>query len=114
MGQSPNLLGGPISPNQSGLQPTLQGVKVPDEELTPQQRQHREAQLAALRKMQILLFPEHKEDSIPPLDQQQGANPGSSCAPTNMPPVSAPSMDWHKIQNPFMDGKNKVSIISYF
>ena len=35
------------------------GVKVPDENLTPQQRQHREEQLATLRKMQQMLFPEH-------------------------------------------------------
>jgi Cdc6-like AAA superfamily ATPase len=36
-----------------------QGVKIPDENLTPQQRQHREEQLATIRKMQQLLFPEN-------------------------------------------------------
>ncbi|KAG8234816.1 hypothetical protein J437_LFUL015174 [Ladona fulva] len=41
-------------------QPSLTGVKVPDENLTPQQRQHREEQLATLRKMQQMLFPEHQ------------------------------------------------------
>ncbi|CAN8004668.1 unnamed protein product [Ixodes hexagonus] len=34
------------------------GVKVPDENLTPQQRQHREEQLAMIRKMHQLLFPD--------------------------------------------------------
>lgn len=38
----------------------MSGVKVPDENLTPQQRQHREEQLATLRKMQQMLFPEHQ------------------------------------------------------
>ncbi|XP_061401605.1 protein BCL9 homolog [Musca vetustissima] len=38
--------------------PTLQGVKVPDENLTPQQRQHREEQLAKLKKMNKFLFPD--------------------------------------------------------
>lgn len=38
--------------------PSLQGVKVPDENLTPQQRQHREEQLAKLKKMNQFLFPE--------------------------------------------------------
>nr|CAD7587320.1 unnamed protein product [Timema genevievae] len=41
------------------LQPSLTGVKIPDESLTPQQRQHREEQLATLCKMQQMLFPEH-------------------------------------------------------
>ncbi|KAL9873505.1 BCL9 domain-containing protein legless isoform 2-T3 [Glossina fuscipes fuscipes] len=39
--------------------PSLQGVKVPDENLTPQQRQHREEQLAKLKKMNQFLFPEN-------------------------------------------------------
>ncbi|ACY70529.1 hypothetical protein DVIR88_6g0066 [Drosophila virilis] len=42
---------------------SLQGVKVPDENLTPQQRQHREEQLAKLKKMNQFLFPE--QDSGP-------------------------------------------------
>ncbi|XP_054709210.1 protein BCL9 homolog [Uloborus diversus] len=45
---------------------TLSGVKVPDENLTPQQRQHREEQLAMIRKMQQLLFPEQQ-----PIDPEQ-------------------------------------------
>lgn len=39
---------------------SLQGVKVPDENLTPQQRQHREEQLAKLKKMNQFLFPENE------------------------------------------------------
>lgn len=38
---------------------SLQGIKVPDENLTPQQRQHREEQLAKLKKMNKFLFPEN-------------------------------------------------------
>lgn len=49
--------GNPISPGFG--HPKLQGVKVPDENLTPQQRQHREEQLATLRRMQKMFFPEH-------------------------------------------------------
>lgn len=48
------------SPSLSNMQPSLQGVKVPDENLTPRQRQHREEQLATIRKMQQMLFPEHQ------------------------------------------------------
>lgn len=60
--QSPTIVTsavGPTSPSMTGsLQPSLQGVKVPDENLTPQQRQHREEQLAKLKKMNQFLFPE--------------------------------------------------------
>ncbi|EDX15203.1 GD24381 [Drosophila simulans] len=42
---------------------SLQGVKVPDENLTPQQRQHREEQLAKIKKMNQFLFPEN-ENSV--------------------------------------------------
>ncbi|BFG06762.1 protein BCL9 homolog [Drosophila madeirensis] len=45
---------------------SLQGVKVPDENLTPQQRQHREEQLAKIKKMNQFLFPEN--------DNASGAN----------------------------------------
>lgn len=51
------------------------GVKVPDENLTPQQRQHREEQLATIRKMQQLLFPEQQQ-----MDQAQ-AGMGSNMGP---------------------------------
>lgn len=113
MGHSPNLLGGTTSPGPGGLQPSLQGVKVPDENLTPKQRQHREVQLATLRKMQMILFPGHKEDQSGNAltDTTQGTT--VSCPSTNVPPVGvpnqcSPSMDWHKLQHQFLDGKNKV------
>lgn len=53
----------------------ISGVKVPDENLTPQQRQHREEQLAMIRKMQQILFPEQQ------MDPSQGG------MPPNMGPV---------------------------
>lgn len=53
------------SPSLANMQPSLQGVKVPDENLTPQQRQHREEQLATIRKMHQMLFPEHQSMGIP-------------------------------------------------
>ncbi|XP_042894804.1 protein BCL9 homolog isoform X1 [Parasteatoda tepidariorum] len=57
--------------NQGSIGPTtLTGVKVPDENLTPQQRQHREEQLAMIRKMQQLLFPEQQQ-----MDQCQSGIP---------------------------------------
>lgn len=59
------------SPSLASMQPSLQGVKVPDENLTPQQRQHREEQLATIRKMQQMLFPEHQGIGINP-DNPQG------------------------------------------
>lgn len=111
MGHSPNLLGGTTSPGPGGLQPSLQGVKVPDENLTPRQRQHREVQLATLRKMQLMLFKD--EQSANALaDTTQGTT--VSCPTANVPSVGpvpnqcSPSMDWHKLQHQFLDGKNKV------
>lgn len=114
MGHSPNLLGGATSPGPGSLQPSLQGVKVPDENLTPKQRQHREVQLATLRKMQMMLFPGHKEEPGNTLDTTQGT--AVSCPSSNVPPVGVPnqcpsSMDWHKLQHQFLDSKNKVRIL---
>lgn len=70
-------------------------MKVPDENLTPQQRQHREEQLATLRKMQQMLFPEHHspgEQQPPPVSVHcsvsvSGSVPGASvpqCPPTSI------------------------------
>lgn len=114
MGHSPNLLGGTTSPGPGGLQPSLQGVKVPDENLTPRQRQHREVQLATLRKMQLMLFKDEQSGN-PLADTTQGTT--VSCSTANVPPVGSvpnqcsPSMDWHKLQHQFLDGKNKVRIL---
>ncbi|XP_015599762.1 collagen alpha-1(III) chain isoform X2 [Cephus cinctus] len=116
MGHSPNLLGGNTSPGPGGLQPSLQGVKVPDEQLTPQQRQHREVQLATIRKMQEILFRECKDEAGGPLDPAQGT-PVTSGPPTNVPSTGpqgqCPSVvDWHKSVGigQFLDGKNKVGV----
>ncbi|KFM59870.1 Protein BCL9-like protein, partial [Stegodyphus mimosarum] len=68
---------------------TLTGVKVPDENLTPQQRQHREEQLAMIRKMQQLLFPEQQQ-------MEQGQN--------NMGPVLAGMPQQHGPQSRFGPG----------
>ncbi|XP_026824047.1 protein BCL9 homolog isoform X2 [Ooceraea biroi] len=114
MGHSPNLLGGTTSPGPGNLQPSLQGVKVPDENLTPRQRQHREVQLATLRKMQMMLFPGHKDEAGNTLTDAQGT--AVSCPPTNVPPVGVPnqcnptSLDWHKLQHQFLEGKPKSTI----
>lgn len=111
---APNLLGGPQSPLSGGLQPSLQGVKVPDENLTPQQRQHREEQLATIRKMQMMLFPEQKDIPGGSIDPSQVTPQMPNCPQGGLPPVSVsnqcgPAMvDWHKMQNPFVDGKPKV------
>jgi len=48
----------------------VSGVQVPDENLTPQQRQHREEQQATLRKLQLVLFPENSNSSGGPSQQQ--------------------------------------------
>lgn len=65
LGHSPCITStAPTSPSLAGLEPSLQGVKVPDEDLTPQQRQHREEQLATLRKMQQMLFPEENPGAM--------------------------------------------------
>ena len=114
MGHSTHLLAGTTSPGPGGLQPSLQGVKVPDENLTPQQRQHREVQLATIRKMQMMLFPEHKEELPGSLEAAQGVGSTFSCLPSNVPSGSIlnqcpPAMDWHKLQQQFLDGKGKVS-----
>ncbi|KAH8035168.1 hypothetical protein HPB51_004409 [Rhipicephalus microplus] len=60
------------------------GVKVPDENLTPQQRQHREEQLAMIRKMQKLLFPDQQvmgNATGPPGQQQQQQQTGAPQQP---------------------------------
>lgn len=62
------------------------GVKVPDENLTPQQARHRQEQLAMIRKMQQILFPEQQS-----MDQVQNAM-GSNMGPHmgGMPPQQQP------------------------
>ncbi|XP_060843581.1 protein BCL9 homolog [Rhopalosiphum padi] len=64
----------PIGSGNSSLGATshhsLTGVQVPDENLTPQQRQHREEQQATLRKLQLVLFPENSNSGGGPSQQQ--------------------------------------------
>ncbi|XP_044251279.1 protein BCL9 homolog [Drosophila takahashii] len=55
---------------------SLQGVKVPDENLTPQQRQHREEQLAKLKKMNQFLFPENESSVGANVSSQMPKIPG--------------------------------------
>lgn len=103
------------SPSLSNMQPSLQGVKVPDENLTPQQRQHREEQLATIRKMQQMLFPENQAvenqgQGEPPPQQQHGMmHNNQQPPPGNMqgPPISA-QMEWQKLQHQFYEDRNKV------
>ncbi|XP_017781027.1 PREDICTED: protein BCL9 homolog isoform X2 [Nicrophorus vespilloides] len=71
------------SPSLANVQPSLQGVKVPDKDLTPQQRQHREVQLSTLRKMQEMLFPEATNSN-------PTGTPTSGAPTTGPPPVSEP------------------------
>ncbi|XP_066586402.1 protein BCL9 homolog isoform X2 [Prorops nasuta] len=113
-GHSPNILGGTTSPSPGGLQPSLQRVKVPNENLTPEQRQKREYKLATIRQMQMAFFLQHKEEPTSNLDTSQGT-PVSTCPPTNVPPAVVPSqcppsMEWQKLQHPFPDNKNKVGV----
>uniref|UniRef100_A0A1B6CK17 B-cell lymphoma 9 beta-catenin binding domain-containing protein n=1 Tax=Clastoptera arizonana TaxID=38151 RepID=A0A1B6CK17_9HEMI len=115
----------PADPLSLGSNHSLAGVKVPDENLTPQQRQHREEQLATLRKMQQMLFPEHHSPIDNPLPPA-GATP-TNHSPTDLEevmPLSAdtadmilshhknqPGMvtqnDWQKLQLQFYEERNK-------
>lgn len=119
------------SPSLSNMQPSLQGVKVPDENLTPQQRQHREEQLATIRKMQQMLFPENQsvdnqggEGNLDMQQQQQqqqsqqqqqqssqqqqqhGMMHNNQQQPPG-PPIAA-HMEWQKLQHQFYEDRNKV------
>lgn len=60
-----------------------------------------------------MLFPERKEEGpgSGPLDPAQGAPQAPGQGVTNVPNVSSagpPTVDWHKLQHHFFDGKNKV------
>lgn len=121
LGQSPNICGRSTSPGIGGPgQPSLQGVKIPDEDLTPEQRHHRDAKLATLRQLHIKLFKPDNELGGP-LDPTQIPT-GTNLPATNVPvqpPVTTASgqqcptkLDWNTTLNPFInDGKNKVIYI---
>ncbi|VVC89263.1 unnamed protein product [Leptidea sinapis] len=78
---------------QPGPKVSSVGVKIPDENLTPQQRAHREEQLATIRKMQQLLFPEsgsNPNQSGDGSQQNQDINPpNSSASMMSFPPMSS-------------------------
>lgn len=104
--QSPSSIGnlplGAISPNLAGsMKPSLQGVKVPDENLTPQQLQHREEQLAKLKLLKCHFLPELGPSNMPGggLGVPGGSVPGtpSECniagdGGPNGPPCKIPMM----------------------
>lgn len=107
LGHSPVMGGG--SPSLASMQPSLQGVKVPDENLTPQQRQHREEQLATIRKMQQMLFPEHQGMPATAGELQHG-EPHEGHMDMPRPHVNMPlsaQMEWHKLQHQFMEERSK-------
>lgn len=96
---------GSTSPGLGGMTPSLQGVKVPDANLTPQQRQHREEQLAKLKEMNCLLFPEHMPGECLINDtDQQGAGSGGP-PPCKMAQLSAPSGPTRGANAPNMGGE---------
>ncbi|XP_028025562.1 collagen alpha-1(I) chain-like isoform X4 [Bombyx mandarina] len=64
------------------------GVKIPDENLTPQQRAHREEQLATIRKMQQMLFPESGGNNV-----NQGSGDNSQAPNDINPPNSTANMN---------------------
>ena len=115
----------------------LTGVKVPDENLTPQQRQHREEQLATLRKMQQMLFPEHQSPMPeggnvsqpsdvmmqhgmgPMMGMGPGGGPGGTMpqkglmmgglgGPNQITPTSvAAQIEWQKLQQQYFEERKK-------
>lgn len=116
---SPHSLGDTNCSSPGSLQPSLQGVKVPDENLTPQQRQHREESLATIRKMQILLFSDRKESPEGSLPTTQG-NQTQTFKPegVNSPAISpldnfSSGVDWDKLENQLIDTKNKANTDNY-
>lgn len=99
---------------------SISRVKIPDEDLTPQQRQHREEQLATLRKMHELFFSRENQSNM---SQNPNGGPMPNMGdPNQMPGVSqggggAQRMDdmlnsmgdsdWQKMQIPFFDERVK-------
>ncbi|CAK1595440.1 unnamed protein product [Parnassius mnemosyne] len=98
----------PADSSDSPCQPGPKaGVKIPDENLTPQQRAHREEQLATIRKMQQMLFPESGSNSGPGpgegSQQSNEHNPPNSTANINMP---FPPMSGMGPNGPMVSGPN--------
>lgn len=67
---------------------SISAMKVPDANLTPQQRQHREEQLSMLKKMHEMLFPEQippPQEAATPREAAQNSTAAPAC--TSAPPV---------------------------
>lgn len=98
------------SPSLTNVQPSLQGVKVPDEDLTPQQRQHREEQLATIRKMQEIFFPENNQSMDPAASGGGPSNVPPDPSIPSMPPQPPgqsmpPQLEWQKMHHQFYDDR---------
>lgn len=81
--QSPTSMGnlplGAVSPNMANsMKPSLQGIKVPDNDLTPQQLQRREEKLAQIKMIKDRFLPEFEPSNIPggSSGPVPGGNPG--------------------------------------
>uniref|UniRef100_A0A1B0DLN7 B-cell lymphoma 9 beta-catenin binding domain-containing protein n=1 Tax=Phlebotomus papatasi TaxID=29031 RepID=A0A1B0DLN7_PHLPP len=100
----------------------VQGVKVPDENLTPQQRQHREEQLAMIRKMHLMLFPEQSDDPQHdggPADEDKHQTAAGGHCPDYLPcptqPMAAPGgayakmapQDWTRLQHQYCEEQQR-------
>jgi len=103
------------SPSLLNVQPKLQGVQVPDENLTPQQRQHREERLASIRKMHQILFPESQSDAAAAAaagasEGMSGISPGGATPMGNVAPPGQPTahLEWQKLANQFFDDRTKI------
>uniref|UniRef100_A0A1I8MNF6 B-cell lymphoma 9 beta-catenin binding domain-containing protein n=2 Tax=Musca domestica TaxID=7370 RepID=A0A1I8MNF6_MUSDO len=94
---SAQMCGGGIKDVDKSNIPSLQGVKVPDENLTPQQRQHREEQLAKIKKINEFLFPESDGNDFqpPPMMNSSGGagvgvpSDGASCTNNATNPIDS-------------------------
>ncbi|KAG5681296.1 hypothetical protein PVAND_010747 [Polypedilum vanderplanki] len=105
-----NLPQGNLSgPNSCGMDPTspntipsLQGVKVPDEDLTPQQRHQRAMKLAHLQELKQLFKQEHpmNPNDINQMNDQDSSMPGNGPACSKMGPNA---------MNPMMQSGNNAS-----
>lgn len=83
---SSNLQGGFMDPTSPSI-PSLQGVKVPDEDLTPQQRQERVKKLKQLEELKQMFKQDHPlgPNDLNPLGEQE--------VPSGVVPQGGPNMN---------------------
>jgi hypothetical protein len=81
---SSNLQGGFMDPTSPSI-PSLQGVKVPDEDLTPQQRQERLKKLKQLEELKQMFKQEHPLGDLNALGEQE--------VPSGVAPPGNPNMN---------------------